>query len=215
MNTVTSRISPSLWMVSTYIILVVIGIWALVIPEVKSVMEVKGQVVALQNQTNSASKSAKPKDVVSMKDVDLADLLVPAQDMQYDLSVQVDGLTRNMGIPLSSLSITGATVTAGTKTSAANTVAVNDATSGWSKLTISLTTSSSYANIQNLLNGMVGLNRLIRIDQVSLTQAGGTAGSVDNLSAQISAFAYYDPTSTTQAVTAIPSPSSGPQTVVK
>lgn len=126
--------------------------------------------------TNTSGFSTQDQQAFQKKYQQITALL-PSSDQQYDLAVQIEALTRSLGLPLSSLSMSSAgTALAG---------------SGASTVTVTLTTKGQYATLRQLIVGITRLERFTQITQTTFTVGTADASGVVNL--QIVAQAYYIP----------------------
>jgi hypothetical protein len=178
------RISPAPILAATFCLIFGLGMIFLVNPQLS-------QITASQQKINdlSASISAsrtvtapKPSDAVVAKYQEVTDLL-PMSDQEYDLAVQVEALTKSLGLPLSSLNMSLGQ--AGTATSAG--AAVPASLSG---VNIAMTTKGSYPAVEQLVSGLSTLNRYIQVSQVLVNTLVGDSTQV---TAQIVAVAYFMP----------------------
>lgn len=127
-----------------------------------------------------------------------ANALLPASDSQADISVQVEALAKNVGVAITGFNTSVAVSTLPKTTapasdvpgtaSAAATPAPAAAPAGPNKVSIIVAVNGTYQNVENFIAGLTTLDRFIQIDQVSLT-----ATAAGTLTAQITAYAYYQP----------------------
>jgi len=197
------KISPTVLVIVTFCSIFLVGFWVLLLPQLEELN--RSQAILAQYQKEGVSKvtrvNLQQKDnQEKIKQVqEIASTLLPPSDNQYDLSVQLEGLSKNLGIPWQGLSLTGVdnTVSANStpttslsKGSAAGVGPLDSKTAAASlkKVTIALNVTVNYNDLQRLLVGLVSINRMIQIDQLTVNSGGS-----DQLSVQISAFAYYLP----------------------
>lgn len=199
------KISPLIILVTTTNVLFLIGFWFLIMPQLHALGLVQAEQDALRDQSSNSTVGSRQKasQAALAQTKALAQVLLPAEDMQYDLSVQLEGLTKQLGLPLTSLGISAVDPTAPLpKTATAPAVAGLTA----NKVTITLSTSGPYKKVQEFVSALPTINRLILIDQLVVTVAGqavapGSAPAAntsvsgsDLVSVQITAFAYFLPT---------------------
>ena len=144
--------------------------------------------------------------VASEVDKELAMLLLPTDSKQYDLAVQIEGLAKNMEVPLNSMTVSDKDPDLGAKTTAATSddgsgsagAGSSDSSTGSSfssavatstmqKLTVTLGITTSYTTMQSFVREVCRLNRLIEVNQVNVS------GSADKVTAQITLYAFYLP----------------------
>lgn len=123
--------------------------------------------------------------------------LLPATNLQYDLVVQIEGLGRALSLPLTSLSVTGATAiaAAGAPKSTESTAT----TEGPSSIALTVGATGTYAQAVSLVQALPTISRSLLINQVVISNAAATkdASSTTGLvSVSISANAYYQPFAT-------------------
>ena len=126
--------------------------------------------------------------------------LLPASDLQYDLVVQVEGLARSLAIPLTSLSVTGATMPAAgapTATTSAPSTATSKVASVAPPASVALSVgvTGTYAQIRQFVQALPTISRSLAITQVSVNpvvasqkDAQASSGLV---SATLTASAFY------------------------
>lgn len=191
-------------------LIILAGFWLAVLPQMRSFADLQKQYSALGMQdVGQETTTTKPKiDQVKLQALQNSiSILLPASDGQYDFAIQLDALSKSMGITLTSVSITnpsavGATTTSGIpKTSTS--VAAPDVTAnqGIKKLTFVLGLTAKYGDVQRFMQGLLSLNRFVQIDQITLTavtvtvpaSSGNPASSSvsDQLTAQIGGYAAY------------------------
>ncbi|MBU6389395.1 hypothetical protein KGQ71_02660 [Patescibacteria group bacterium] len=180
-----AKIAPPVLTIATFSLIFIVGFWVIILPELQSLVMAQNTLTQVENQpvvstvakvTRDQQKTADAVKAVQSE----AETLLPASDNQYDLSVQLDSLSKNLGIPLTGLSITGGT----------GLIASSSATSGTAaslqKLTLTLSFTTSYDNLKKFLTGLTSIDRYIQINQITVTSSGG-----GQVSCQVSAFAYY------------------------
>jgi Tfp pilus assembly protein PilO len=106
--------------------------------------------------------------------------LLPPENNEYDLSVQIEALCKANGVTITALSVTPQ-------------ASAPDAT-GLPSVTVSLGIQGQYAAVQNTVTGLTTLSRLVNINQVVVNNE--TAGKnvtlpAGTISAQVGASAYY------------------------
>lgn len=115
--------------------------------------------------------------------------LLPASALQYDLVVQVEGLGRTLALPLTSLSVTGASAAAGAPKSTSAAV-------GSAFVALSVGATGSYAQVLSLVQALPTISRSLMINQVVISSAATTkelANTAGLVSVLITANAYYQP----------------------
>ena len=187
------KITPTTLVASTTTAIFLVLYWFLILPQFKELAVAQHDLeqtipssTALKNQSTSADK--RRADIAELKTK--AQLLLPATDKQYDLSIQLEAAAKSSGVTLTGLALNPAELQI-PKTSEAQ-EADAAASAGPKKLTLSLSATGSYAAIQQWVNSLTSLDRFIQLDQITLNaDKTGTA-----LTAQVTGFAYYLPGST-------------------
>ena len=192
------RFAPS------YILLIVAtavfsgGVWWLIIPKLQELALVRAQINQL-HQTSLVSKTGSKSLVVSkIAQRQQVLQLLPVDDQQYDLAVELEGLSRDVGVSLTGLSMSAiaGVAAAGTKPAATAAAAVTAP----KMLTITLGVSGNYAAVRAFVNGLPTLSRFILITQLTLTgapvgAASAKLGTTDAVTASLTATAPYLPLS--------------------
>lgn len=188
------KISNSAYFVITFLLVFLLGYWLLVMPQAKIVGEKftklnnKGSAAASEQKVASSSAQSGGSQV-SAETRELALLLLPKDNKQYDLAVQIEGLAKSMGLSLTSMVMSDKAPDLGPNTSTAATPVAGASTSsgGAQKLTVVLGVNSTYAKVQGFVKEVCRLNRMVEINQVSIT------GPSDNVTAQITLSAFFLP----------------------
>jgi hypothetical protein len=197
-----NRLSPTILAASLFGAVFLIGLWLLVIPQFKEMGVTFGALDKMQQpttvtKTKSATRSAQEQQILDLKTQ--AQTLLPSSDQQYDLSVQIEALSRSVGVSLTGLSLNASQSalpttapaqddsisTKATPTPTAAAATPKPASAG-KKVTATITVTGSYANIERFIIGLTSLGRYISIDQTSVTNAANGA-----VTAQVTAFGYY------------------------
>ncbi len=161
----------------------------LVIPQIKATSQALADVDSLRQSGGITGGSQKQRTdyLTQLSEVRTNALtLIPTTDNQYDLSVQVEALAKEK-----KLTISGLTVSAVVPTNLQSTTPVEGTTTagaGLLKVTVTVSVTGTYANIQSFVASLPALDRFIQIDQITITS--GTDGLTN---AQLTAFAYYLP----------------------
>lgn len=206
-----NRLDSKFLFLVVFLALFLLVFWLLTVPQLRSLRE---QQFNLQKQAQAAVSEGSGEEAKSIntqsvnRTRDLARVLLPVEEYQYDLSVQIEGLCKSLGVNLTALNI-NITPTPSGRTGSASGTAATPAASGigtLKKVTFSLSVVASYEDVQRLVQGLTTLNRLVQIDQINLSQAttatptpgsssGGAAVAASSgiLNAQITAFAFYLP----------------------
>lgn len=169
-----------------------VAYYFLVLPQVRATAQALGELDMLRD-TVTVSGTAKQRETFRAEAQALQEqvtALLPASDEQYDLAVQVEDLAKATNLSVTGLTVNAVQGTGQPKTapSKEETAAGATPTSGPLKVTTTVTVSGTYADIIRFTEGLTNLERFMQIDQVAFTQA------VDEpLSAQVTAFAYYQP----------------------
>jgi len=194
------NVQPLSLSIFLFSLLVAAGGWFLLIPAIKTTTSQLAQIRQLNDAYAAMAIPTNGSDQDATKIATLtaqAQSLLPTTDNQYDLLIQVDAAGKNQGLPFSSLNITpvdpNGAATAG--------VPLPTGTRG---VVMNLANSASYADTGRLLQSLLSLNRLVRVDQLSLSgaqsaQPGGL--SAGSLNVVINATALYSPVITTAPVT--------------
>ncbi|MCC2631993.1 MAG: hypothetical protein K0S20_692 [Patescibacteria group bacterium] len=127
--------------------------------------------------------------------------LLPSGDNQYDLSVQVDALSKQVGVGLASFSVSLDTKPATAQTTSGAVASTAAATSSLKKVTMNIGVTGSYDQVKSFVKGLSTLERFIQIDQVLFSLAAKPTGTLDQasltsgdqVSGQITAVAFYLP----------------------
>lgn len=172
------------------------GVWWLIIPKLQELALVRAQVNQL-HQTALVSKTS-PKGLVVSKIAQRQQVvqLLPVDDQQYDLAVELEGLSRDVGVSLTGLSMSAITGLAATVTKPVATATA--AVTAPKMLTITLGVSGNYAAVRAFVNGLPTLSRFILITQLTLTGSPAGAASTklgitDTVTASLTATAPYLP----------------------
>lgn len=171
----------------------------LVIPQVRATSQALSDVDSLR-QSTSAEASAKQREEFKQKLAEMqtdAAKLMPATDEQYDLSVQVEALAKSKNLTINGLNVNAAqptglpkTTTSDVPTSQADQTirAADVASTSALKVTVTVSVTGGYNDIEHFVAGLPALDRFVQIDQISVSIASAT-----QLTAQVTAFAYYLP----------------------
>lgn len=197
------KISSSAYFVITFLFVFLLGYWLLVMPLAKEagqkITKLNNQGSFTTSQSSTKESSTQTSATVSQQTRELALLLLPKENKQYDLAVQIEGLAKSMGLSLTSMVMSDKAPDLGATTSTAdNSTSTSSSTSGTStsngavsnnaqKLTVTLGLNASYAKVQAFVKEVCRLNRMVEINQVSVT------GPSDKVAAQIILSAFYLP----------------------
>ena len=161
-----------------------LGIWFLIAPQVSTIT---AQVQVLNKSVDAqTAMGATPAPAVSVPATvkESVDALLPSSAAQYDLSVQVEALSKNIGVTVVSV---GFAATDGATAAVAP-------VPGVSALGLSMGVTGTYAQIQQLVEGLSSLDRFLQVTGVTISGASGaTPGAANILTAQITGAAYYLP----------------------
>lgn len=184
-----NKISPLSLFVSVATLIFLGGFWYAIMPQLKNLGELYSEQEVLQEDPIVTALSIRRKVTENnlTETKKQAELLLPAEDNQYDLSVQIEGLAKRLGLPLTGLILTQTESTQGQAQTTGGPPPV--ASIAADKITITIGVSGEYATVQQFVSSLPTLERFIQIDQVTLSKAGEDAAT----SAQITAFAYYLP----------------------
>ena len=169
------RISPSIIVLAAFCAAFLIGFWTFTRPTLEEFG--RQQAVVQANETIHAGSKAETVKA-NVLDAGLQSQvmgLLPDGDAHLDLTVQLDALTRSLGLPGGSFTVSAAPAAAVLGVPA--------------KLPMTLAVTGSEQSIQAAIAGLTGLGRYIQVDQVAVSRPVGSQA----LSAQISASAYYLP----------------------
>jgi len=159
--------------------------WFLVVPQLQQLMSLRHDTSVLDasfEQAKAAGVTRLDQDKLTQLRADTAALL-PSEDAQYDLIIQLEALGRTLNIPYQTLTVTPVV-----------TPYVNSpiAQGAAKRLNIALTASLTYEDAQRLLDALPHIERFIHIDHVSLSGGGDlTPGTGQQLSLQVQASAFY------------------------
>jgi len=182
------RFPQSVAVVSIFLAVFLVGYWFLVLPQFRqlgTVLSTADQGVTkttlIVSQQEKTERQAKIDELQSQ-----AETLLPTSDKQYDLSVQLEASAKDNGVTITDLSLSAAS--SGLQQTAAGQAAAASA-NGLTKVTIAMTVSGTYEAVQKWVIAMNSLDRLIQIDQLTITSSGGEGKTT----AQVNAAAYYVP----------------------
>ena len=164
--------SPVVLFFSVSVSIFLVGFWFLLLPLLHQWGETQAnldmaQKSPLSSVVKTSSKALEDQQALQQQ----VSILLPKSDAQYDLSVQVEALSKSLGVSLTSLSLTK-----------------DEPKSGQKKVVITLGASGSYLAVQQFIQALTSLDRFVQVDQFSITN-----GTVGNVVLQLSAFAYYQP----------------------
>jgi hypothetical protein len=201
-----AKIAPSLIVVATFTAVIVAGFWAFVIPEVKLLNDIHLKAedgLKLEASHLTSVRPTPTPNLAAQKNTrDQVLALIPPTDDQYVFTGQVEALSKNMGIALTSFNIaaaapsatpaatkgTGEDAAPGAKTPSPVASAVPAVT--LKKLSFILSFSSSYQDAQRFVSALPTLDRYVQVGQVVMTSNTG-----DQVATQVTASAYYLPSS--------------------
>ncbi len=194
-----AKVSPSLAVITVFSLAALVGFWMLLMPEIRELGRQQAQFGKLKLPQASSNSLGESTRAAQVRTRDTALTLLPIEDAQYDLATQIEALSASTGVVLSSYSVAaGGTAKAAATpaptaeeggTASASPAPAAASVSTLQKLTLSLTFSGSYDDIQRYVNALLSINRFMQIDQITLTGSQSSAA----IAAQLTAFAYYQP----------------------
>lgn len=180
------RVSPTTWVIVAGVGCFLVGHWFLVLPKFRELGTALNQ-LNIQEEHLSAGPDADERAERLLAVTELSDTvrsLVPPTDQQSDVSVQIEAAANQSGASLMSLVLNTGTL------NIPNTSTATEGVQGVEKLAITATVSGSYEQIRGFVDTLTSLERLILIDQLSVS-ASEEGGS--QLTAEILANAFYAP----------------------
>ncbi len=179
--------STPLIVTSAFTLTFIVGVWVVILPAFATVTLKLHTLDSLTSTSTKPVVKATPTPTVTQNS-DLVLALLPRDDHQYDLSVQVEALCRQNNVQILTLGFSGGGDPLPTTAPVAGTAPATS--TAVKKLSLSLSISGTYAAIQQTVVGLTALNRFIQVDTLAITEPSGK-GTV--LSADITASAYYLP----------------------
>jgi Tfp pilus assembly protein PilO len=175
------KIAPAVIVVFIFCLIFAAGFFGLVYPSLQPIGRKLTKLATYnQQQLSVGASSSRAAEVVTQRELlekeqSKISKLLPNQTNLYDLSIQIEALTKNTGVTLTAISLVPAADTSvpATKSSAA-TAGVLTAPSGTAKSTLGLTLAGSYTSLRSFLDGLTQLERYIEVQDVSFTS--GTSG---------------------------------------
>lgn len=166
-----------------------LGVWFFVLPVLRTIHDTLGEMDA-KNQVKAAPRAQQKQNALDLEQRELVMKLVPAEDEQYDIRIQIEALARTAGVTLSIVDVgSGSTVPAGPPTSQAQAEA-QGSTPSLKTIPLNITATGSYMAAQQFVVGLTRLERFIQVDEVNMTSSSNAG---DKVSAQIKATTYYLP----------------------
>ena len=160
------------------------GYWFLLMPQVRLLAALQESLDASNGSTTSSTQKKTEETRINTLKAK-ANQLLPVNDNEFDLSVQVEALAKKTGLSLTSFKLADNSASTIPQTSTAG-AAVTGLSADVKKITINVSVAGSYKAIQQFVTGFTSLERIIQIDQVTIT-----SDTSKNLTAQIVGFAYY------------------------
>lgn len=197
-----NRLSPAILILGTFFLALIGGFWGAVMPQIRKASGEEARIRSLTAQKSGLERDAAKRRAAEERVREVQDLavnLLPAEDKQFDLAVQVEATAKTSGVILTSLALNPNDTGQKTSATTAKEAAAQKELGALKRVSLSLTVSGSYENIQAFAKNLVRLERFVQIDQLNLSAASvststpGTAPTGGQLSAQITAFAYYLP----------------------
>jgi Tfp pilus assembly protein PilO len=180
----------------TLVVLVMTGLflilyWFMVLPQFRDLATQQKQLEQLLGSTSSVSKQTTTAQQARKQAlIDLAaqsQKLLPLSDQQYDLSVQLESAAKAAGVNIISL-VVNAPELGIPKTTVA------DSTGSTSpRVTFTIAGTGSYGAVASWVTSLVGLERFIQLDQVTI---GAKSPDQDSVTGTVTGFAYYLPATT-------------------
>ncbi|CAN5162999.1 hypothetical protein BH11PAT4_BH11PAT4_4950 [soil metagenome] len=175
------KIAPAVIVVFSFCLIFAAGFFGLVYPSLKPIGRKLTKLATYNQQelsvTASSTRAAEVAAQRALLEKEQAKIskLLPDESNLYDLSIQLEALTKSTGVALTSISLVPAAETAipATKSTAA-TAGVIAAPSGTAKSTVGLSLSGSYTTLRSFLDGLTQLERYIEVQDVTFTS--GTSG---------------------------------------
>ena len=195
------RLAPSYILLLLASLVFAGGVWWLIMPQLQALVAVQAQkAIAI----NSLPVKAAPVVQAATKLADRKRVLQldPSDDGQYDLAVEVEGLSRAAGVSLTGLTLSA---TASAPASKAVAAAASDTTAaspvapiGPTMLTLTLGISGGYGAVQAFIQGLPTLSRFVTITQLTMSGSAGATISAktpvsDTVTATLVASAPYQP----------------------
>lgn len=181
------------------------GSWFGVIPQLKEWGRAQAQHDQLLAQPLAKVSNTHKDTVTAEATKQIVEALLPANDNQYDLSVQIEALSKQVGLTLSNLVVTSTPPPAVAPKTTATKVA--DPTTGVLRtVSVNVSGKGTYLQVQSFLKQLTALDRFIQLNQVSLASAASSdtskttdtasttsVTSSDQVILQVSGVAYYLP----------------------
>lgn len=193
------HISPGVIVVFVFCIVFSGGFFGLVYPSLKPISQklaklnaYSEQMVKTDSNEDSDAKTAQ-KEALEREKSNI-DKLLPDQNNIYDLSIQIEALSKASGVALTGISLTPpAEATIPQTKSQQAAVTAQGAPEGTASSNISLTVNGGYQALRSFLEGLTSLERFIEVKDISMSN--GASGS----SMTVNAVAYSMVESTKQA----------------
>ena len=193
------RLAPSYILLLLASLVFAGGVWWLIMPQLQALVAVQAQkAIAI----NSVPVKAAPVVQAATKLADRKRVLQldPSDDGQYDLAVEVEGLSHAVGVSLTGLTLSAtAPATKAVAAAASDTAAAAPAAPvGPTMLTLTLGISGGYGAVQAFIQGLPTLSRFVTITQLTMSGSAGATISAktpvnDTVTATLVASAPYQP----------------------
>lgn len=152
------------------------GFWLLAMPSVKEFGQSQADLEATREAIAPVVKQKEAADKLAESQA-LSEALLPREGDQYDLSVQIEALSKQLNVPLEAMNVTQP-----------DAAAKSGAAAGPQKLAINVSVKAPYDKVQEFVSGLLSMSRFVQIDQVALAS---DPENDQSLNAQITAYAFY------------------------
>lgn len=168
--------------------------WVLILPQFRELAGTEKELEQFATGTTSLSQgstAAQQKRKQTIADLQAqTNLLLPVTDQQYDLSVQIEAAARNAGVSITSLTVNTVELDIPKTSAADGSSTAAPAATAFKKLTFSMSAAGSYGTVKQWIQNLTSMDRFVQLDQVSVTS---TVPTDDQVSGQVTGFAYYLP----------------------
>lgn len=181
------KIAPSVVIIFTFCLIFAAGFFGLVYPSLTPIgakltklNEYRESTLAT-SATDARSGELAAQRTALEKETKKIDKLLPDETNLYDLSIQIEALTKVTGVTLTSISLTPATEPGIPQTKSVEaTTGLQTAPTGTLRSSVSLGVAGGYSNLQQFLDGLTKLERFVEVlDIIVSTNQSGTTMAIN------------------------------------
>jgi len=177
------RIRPSILVIALFSLVFVVGFFLLIEPQLTPIGENLERLDAYSHLNNPTPIPSPDTSTLTSETTKVQGLL-PQENNLYDLSVEIEALSKTLPISLTALSLDPSVASAPATTSAQAGAAGGIALpASVEKSTINITATGSYTDLQTFCEGLTKLDRYIDIQDLSMTGTPTTTQSTVTLTA--------------------------------